>query len=120
MRIPIPARPGRPDLLDYEYRAGTTHIFMFTEPLSGWREARVSTTKMKPDLPAKQPLGRATAMKNSVESNGNSQRQMRESDSIAFIHKYWLDEPLDHFSISHGIPVLIEFEQEFRKRRILA
>lgn len=47
-RIPIPARPGRPDLFDYEYRrAGTTNIFMFTEPLSGWREARVSTTKTK-------------------------------------------------------------------------
>lgn len=49
-RIPIPARPGRPDLFDYEYRrAGTTNIFMFTEPLSGWREARVSTTKTKQD-----------------------------------------------------------------------
>ena len=49
-KLPIPARPGRPDLFDYEYRrAGTTNIFMFTEPLSGWREARVSTTKTKQD-----------------------------------------------------------------------
>ena len=40
-KAPIPARSGRPDLFDYEYRrAGTTNIFMFTEPLSGWREAR--------------------------------------------------------------------------------
>ena len=49
-QVPIPARPGRPELFDYEYRrAGTTNIFMFTEPLSGWREARVSTTKTKLD-----------------------------------------------------------------------
>ena len=49
-KVPIPARPGRVDLFDYEYRrAGTTNIFMFTEPLSGWREARVSTTKTKQD-----------------------------------------------------------------------
>lgn len=49
-KVPIPARSGRPDLFDYEYRrAGTTNIFMFTEPLSGWREARVSTTKTKQD-----------------------------------------------------------------------
>lgn len=49
-KVPIAARPGRPDLFDYEYRReGTTNIFMFTEPLSGWREARVSTTKTKQD-----------------------------------------------------------------------
>jgi hypothetical protein len=49
-KVPIPARSGRPNLFDYEYRRnGTTNIFMFTEPLSGWREARVSTTKTKQD-----------------------------------------------------------------------
>ncbi len=49
-KMPLPAIPGRPDLFDYEYRRlGTTNIFMFTEPLSGWREARVSTQKTKQD-----------------------------------------------------------------------
>ena len=36
--------------IDYEYeRAGTANIFMFTEPLAGWREARVRTRKTKVD-----------------------------------------------------------------------
>lgn len=35
-RIPLPAKPGHPELIDYEYeRNGTASIFMFTEPLSG-------------------------------------------------------------------------------------
>ncbi|MGD9506327.1 MAG: IS630 family transposase, partial [Syntrophobacteraceae bacterium] len=34
--IPIPAAPGRPERIDYEYeRNGTADIFMFTEPLTG-------------------------------------------------------------------------------------
>jgi hypothetical protein len=38
--IPVPAAPGRAARIDYEYeRAGTANIFMFTEPLSGWRQA---------------------------------------------------------------------------------
>lgn len=36
--------------IDYEYeRAGTANIFMFTEPLAGWREARVRERKTKID-----------------------------------------------------------------------
>lgn len=36
--------------IDYEYeRAGTANIFMFTEPLAGWREARVRARKTKVD-----------------------------------------------------------------------
>ena len=36
--------------IDYEYeRVGTANIFMFTEPLAGWREARVRTRKTKVD-----------------------------------------------------------------------
>lgn len=35
-RTPIPAAPGRPERIDYEYeRNGTADIFMFTEPLTG-------------------------------------------------------------------------------------
>lgn len=36
--------------VDYEYkRAGTASIFMFTEPLSGWRDARVRPRRTKVD-----------------------------------------------------------------------
>ncbi len=37
---PIPATKRHAKRIDYEYeRAGTANIFMFTEPLAGWREA---------------------------------------------------------------------------------
>lgn len=43
---PLPAAPGRPVRHDYEYeRAGTTNIFMFTEPLAGWRHPVVCQRK---------------------------------------------------------------------------
>ena len=36
--------------VDYEYeRAGTANIFMFTEPLAGWREVKVKENKTKID-----------------------------------------------------------------------
>ena len=42
-RVPLPAKPGQPKSVDYEYeRNGTANIFMFTEPLSGWRKTVVS------------------------------------------------------------------------------
>jgi len=46
--IPATAEHGR--RVDYEYeRAGTANIFMFTEPLVGWREVTVRATKTKID-----------------------------------------------------------------------
>jgi hypothetical protein len=49
-RMPIPATMKHAKRVDYEYeRAGTANIFMFTEPLAGWREAAVRTTKTKVD-----------------------------------------------------------------------
>jgi len=42
-RDPIPAAPGRPARVDYEYeRNGTANIFMFTEPLTGRRDVNVT------------------------------------------------------------------------------
>jgi hypothetical protein len=42
-RVPLPAKPGHPEAVDYEYaRNGTANIFLFTEPLAGWRKAVVS------------------------------------------------------------------------------
>jgi len=41
-RIPIPARPGQPARVDYEYeRKGVVANFLFTETLGGWRKVNV-------------------------------------------------------------------------------
>ena len=49
-RLPIPATAKHGRRVDYEYeRAGTANIFMFTEPLAGWREVSVRPTKTKLD-----------------------------------------------------------------------
>ena len=48
--MPIPATREHGKRVDYEYeRAGTASIFMFTEPLAGWREVTVRETKTKID-----------------------------------------------------------------------
>ncbi len=49
-RTPIAATRGHPRRVDYEYeRAGTASIFMFCEPLSGWREVSVRARRTKVD-----------------------------------------------------------------------
>ena len=49
-RTPIPATAEHGQRVDYEYeRAGTANIFMFTEPLAGWREVAVREKKTKID-----------------------------------------------------------------------
>ena len=49
-RTPIPASADHARRVDYEYeRAGTANIFMFTEPLAGWRQVSVRATKTKAD-----------------------------------------------------------------------
>ena len=49
-RTPIAATVQHGKRVDYEYeRAGTANIFMFTEPLAGWREVAVRPTKTKLD-----------------------------------------------------------------------
>ena len=49
-RKPIPATKEHGKRVDYEYeRAGTANIFMFTEPLAGWRDVTVRKTKTKFD-----------------------------------------------------------------------
>lgn len=50
VRTPIPATAKQPKRVDYEYeRAGTASIFMFTEPLAGWREVSVRERRTKAD-----------------------------------------------------------------------
>ena len=49
-RVPVAATKAHPRRVDYEYeRAGTASIFMFCEPLSGWREVQVRKQRTKVD-----------------------------------------------------------------------
>jgi len=49
-RPPIPATAKHARRVDYEYeRAGTAAIFMFAEPLAGWREVTVRERRTKID-----------------------------------------------------------------------
>jgi hypothetical protein len=49
-RPPLPATAKRAKRVDYEYeRAGTASIFMFSEPLAGWRHVAVRERKTKID-----------------------------------------------------------------------
>jgi hypothetical protein len=46
----LPARPQQSARHDYEYkRNGTASIFMFTEPLSGWRKVNIRERRTKID-----------------------------------------------------------------------
>ena len=48
---PIPAAPGRVEAHDYEYvRNGTANLFMFVEPLCGWRHVSVTSRRTKLDF----------------------------------------------------------------------
>jgi hypothetical protein len=47
---PIPAKPGKVEKIDHEYiREGTCSIFLFTEPLAGWRYAQAFEHRTKKD-----------------------------------------------------------------------
>jgi len=49
-RVPIPATKEHPERVDYEYeRRGTASVFMFAEPLSGFRQATARARRTKAD-----------------------------------------------------------------------
>jgi hypothetical protein len=49
-RVPIKATKNHPERVDYEYeRKGTASIFMFAEPLSGYRQATARPRRTKVD-----------------------------------------------------------------------
>jgi hypothetical protein len=48
---PLPLQPGKPVRYDYEYRReGTCNMFMFLEPLAGWRHVKVTARRTKQDF----------------------------------------------------------------------
>ncbi len=49
-RQPLPAEPGQPERVDYEYeRNGTANIFMITEPLGGRRQVYIRQQRTAKD-----------------------------------------------------------------------
>jgi transposase len=49
-REPLPVRPGRAKRVDYEYeRKGTANLFLWCEPLTGWRQVRVTERRTRRD-----------------------------------------------------------------------
>ena len=49
-RTPLPAVPGRPARIDYEYeRHGVRNLFLFVEPLAGRRHIQVTERRTKQD-----------------------------------------------------------------------
>jgi hypothetical protein len=52
-RTPIPAKPGRPERYDYEYRRnGTANLFLAFAPLVGWRHVEVTDRRTAKDFGA--------------------------------------------------------------------
>lgn len=51
VREPLPATPGHPVRYDYEYRReGSCNLFMFLEPLQGWRHVKVTDRRTAQDF----------------------------------------------------------------------
>ena len=49
--LPLPLQPGKPLRYDYEYRRnGTCNLFMFFQPLAGWRHVDVTEQRTKRDF----------------------------------------------------------------------
>lgn len=51
VRQPLPTRPRQPARYDYEYRrAGTANLFLFVQPLRGWRQVNVTARRTAGDF----------------------------------------------------------------------
>jgi hypothetical protein len=62
VRQPVPVAPGQPVRYDYEYRReGTCNLFMFVQPLGGWRPVKVTDRRTAQDF--------AHCMKDLVDSH---------------------------------------------------
>jgi hypothetical protein len=49
-RLALPVEPGQPPREDYEYeRRGVANVFLFSEPLTGWREVQVTERRTRID-----------------------------------------------------------------------
>lgn len=49
--LPLPLQPGKPVRYDYEYRRnGTCNLFMFFQPMAGWRHVEVTEQRTQRDF----------------------------------------------------------------------
>jgi transposase len=49
-RTPVPCAQGRPERVDYEYeRNGTASVFLFVDPLRGWRRVEATERRTRAD-----------------------------------------------------------------------
>ena len=49
--LPLPTQPGKPVRYDYEYRRnGTCNLFMYFQPLAGWRHVEVTEQRTQRDF----------------------------------------------------------------------
>src|SRR3974377_2420559 len=50
-RMPLPVKPGRAARYDFEYkRQGTCNLFVFFQPLKGWRKVKITEQRTKADF----------------------------------------------------------------------
>lgn len=48
---PLPLEPGKAQRYDYEYcRHGTRNLFLFVQPLAGWRHVKITPQRTKQDF----------------------------------------------------------------------
>jgi hypothetical protein len=49
--VPLPLEPGKPQRYDYEYkREGRCNLFLFFQPLGGWRHIKVTECRTTLDF----------------------------------------------------------------------
>jgi len=69
-RPALPCQPGRPRRFDYEYRRnGTCNLFLFFQPLMGWRHIKITERRTKQDF--------ARCMKDLVDVHFPQARRIR-------------------------------------------
>ena len=109
VRQPLPARPGTPERHDYHYkRGGVVNLFMFFEPLAGWRTVMVREQRTKTDWAAcmKRLLDRHYPDAEQVVivmDNLNTHRLSSFYEAFAPEEAYRLAQRLEiHFTPEHG------------------
>lgn len=95
-RLPLPMKPGQVQRYDYEYkRNGTRNLFLFFEPLAGWRHVDVTEQRTKLDFA----------------------RQMRWLADVAYPDVECIDVVLDNLN-THTYAALYEVFAPAEARRI--
>jgi hypothetical protein len=108
-REPLPMRPGSIEKVDSEYvRNGTCSIFMFNEPLAGWREAEALPRRTKVDwahkvkwlLDEKYPDAEVVVL---VEDNLNTHNTSSLYEAFPPEEAFRLAQRLElHYTPKHG------------------